>query len=78
LTRSPEGFPLGFVNYENASNAKGERYVWLDLRALRDPDESYSDVNIRVAREVTAGNLSTRSKPPRLLPRMLPSICFAG
>jgi hypothetical protein len=23
-------FPLGSVSYENASNAKGERYVWLD------------------------------------------------
>ena len=22
--------PLGSVNYENASNEKGERYVWLD------------------------------------------------
>jgi hypothetical protein len=39
-------FPLSFVSYENASNAKGERYVWLDLRALRDPDESYSDAII--------------------------------
>jgi hypothetical protein len=42
--------PLGFVSYENASNEKGERYVWLDrkvvehLRALRGPGESYSDV----------------------------------
>jgi hypothetical protein len=23
-------FPLGFVSYENASNAKGERYLWLE------------------------------------------------
>jgi hypothetical protein len=39
-------FPLGSVSYENASNAKGERYVWLDpkvvehLRALRGPERA--------------------------------------
>ena len=42
--------PLGSVSYENASNEKGERYVWLDrkviehLRALGGPGESFSDV----------------------------------
>ena len=46
-----------FVSYENASIAKGERYVWLDpkvvehLRALRGPGESYSDVILRLAGE---------------------------
>ena len=50
-------FPLGSVSYENASNAKGERYVWLDpkvvehLRALRGPGESYSEVILRLAGE---------------------------
>jgi hypothetical protein len=50
-------FPLGSVSYENASNAKGERYVWLDpkvvehLRALRGPGESYSDVILWLAGE---------------------------
>jgi hypothetical protein len=54
LTPSPE--PLGFVSYENASNAKGERYVWLDpkvvehLRSLRGPGESYSDVILTLAK----------------------------
>jgi hypothetical protein len=47
----------GSVSYENASNTKGERYVWLDpkvvehLRALRWPGESYSDVILRLAGE---------------------------
>ena len=49
--------PLGFVSYENASNEKGERNVWLDrkvaehLRALRGPGESFSDVILRLAGE---------------------------
>jgi hypothetical protein len=49
--------PLGSVSYENASNEKGERYVWLDprvinhLRALRGPGESFSDVILRLAAE---------------------------
>jgi hypothetical protein len=48
--------PLGPVGYENATNEKGERLVWLDravvdrLRHLRGPGERYSDVVIRVAR----------------------------
>jgi hypothetical protein len=47
--------PLGSVSYENASNEKGERYVWLDrkvvnqLRALRRPGESFSDVILLLA-----------------------------
>jgi hypothetical protein len=61
---SPEAFeaiartlPLGSVSYENASNEKGERYVWLDpkvvnhLRTLRGPGESFSDVISRLAAE---------------------------
>jgi hypothetical protein len=45
---------LGSVNFENATNEKGERLVWLDravvdrLRALRGPGESYSDVILRL------------------------------
>jgi hypothetical protein len=52
-------FPLGFVTYENASNTKGERYVWLDpkvvehLRALRGPGESHSDVIVRLVKADT-------------------------
>jgi len=49
--------PLGLVSYENASNEKGERYVWLDrkvvehLRTLRGPGESFSDVILRLVAE---------------------------
>jgi hypothetical protein len=45
------------VSYENASNEKGERYVWLDakvvnqLRAPRGPGESFSDVILRLVAE---------------------------
>jgi hypothetical protein len=47
--------PLGSVGYENETNEKGERLIWLDhgvvsrLRAMRGPGESYSDVIIRLA-----------------------------
>ena len=43
------------MGYENKTNERAERYVWLDhavvsrLRALRGPGESYSDVIIRLA-----------------------------
>ena len=49
--------PLGSVSFENNTNERGERYVWLDravvdrLRALRGAGESYSDVILRVAVE---------------------------
>jgi hypothetical protein len=48
---------LGSVGFENATNEKGERLIWLDpdvvdrLRALRGPGESYSDVILRLAEE---------------------------
>jgi hypothetical protein len=44
----------GSVSFENAGNAKGERYVWLEprvvdrLRVLRGRGESYSDVILRL------------------------------
>jgi hypothetical protein len=47
--------PLGSVGYENATNEKGERLIWLEprmvdrLSALRGRDESYSDVILRLA-----------------------------
>jgi hypothetical protein len=47
--------PLGSVSYENATNERGERYVWLPpnvvdrLRAQRRPGEGYSDVILRLA-----------------------------
>jgi hypothetical protein len=46
--------PLGSVGYENETNERGERYVWLDhgvvnrLRAMRGPGESYSDVFLKL------------------------------
>jgi hypothetical protein len=47
--------PLGSVGYENETNERGERLIWLDhavvarLRALRGRRESYSDVILRIA-----------------------------
>jgi hypothetical protein len=49
--------PLGSVGYENATNEKGERLIWLEpsmvdrLRAMRGPGESWSDVILRLAEE---------------------------
>ena len=48
--------PLGSVGYENATNEKGERLIWLEpsvvdrLRALRGPGETWSDVILRLAK----------------------------
>jgi hypothetical protein len=45
------------VGYENATNEKGERLIWLEpsmvdrLRAMRGPGESWSDVILRLAEE---------------------------
>ena len=45
------------IGYENATNEKGERLIWLEpgvvdrLRALRGPGEGYSDVILRLAEE---------------------------
>ena len=46
---------LGSVGYENATNERGEKLIWLDravverLRSPRGPGESYSDVILRIA-----------------------------
>jgi hypothetical protein len=46
--------PLGSVGYENETNERGEKLIWLDravvdrLRFLRGPGESYSDVILRL------------------------------
>jgi hypothetical protein len=48
--------PLGSVGYENATNERGERLIWLDhavvarLRAMRSPGESYSDAILRLVK----------------------------
>lgn len=50
--------PLGSVGYENDANERGERLIWLALnvvdrlRALRGPGESYSDVILRLAKDL--------------------------
>jgi hypothetical protein len=50
---------LGSVGFENPVNENGERLIWLDravvdrLRSLRGPGESYSDVILRLAMEVS-------------------------
>jgi len=47
-------FPLGSVGFENATNERGEKLVWLApavvdrLRAMRGPGESYSEVILRL------------------------------
>ena len=46
---------LGSVGYENTTNERGERLIWLEravvdrLAAMRGPSESYSDVILRIA-----------------------------
>ena len=46
---------LGSVGYENKTNERGERLIWLDramidrLRFLRGPGGSFSDVILRMA-----------------------------
>ena len=46
---------LGSVGYENATNERGERLIWLPtaavdrLRAMRGPGESFSEVIPRIA-----------------------------
>ena len=46
--------PLGSVGYEAEANERGERLIWLEaavvnrLGAMRGPDESYSDVIMRL------------------------------
>jgi hypothetical protein len=73
--------PLGSVGYENKTNERGERLVWLDpavvdrLRHLRGPGESYSDVILWLALQpvrlllwVITMRLNTRTPPPPVLP----------
>jgi hypothetical protein len=47
--------PLGNVGYENESNERGEKLIWLApdvvnrLKAMRGPGEGYSDAILRIA-----------------------------
>ena len=49
--------PVGSVSFENAADEHGLRFIWLEhrwldrLNSYRRPDESYSDVILRVAAE---------------------------
>jgi hypothetical protein len=49
--------PLGSVGYENKTNERGERLIWLDrsvvdrLRAMRGAGESFSAVILRIAQD---------------------------
>jgi hypothetical protein len=53
--------PLGSVGFENKINERGERLIWLDravidrLRAMCGPDESYSDVILRLTAPAERG-----------------------
>jgi hypothetical protein len=45
---------FGSMSFENATNERGERLIWLDhavvnrLRAMRGPGESHSDVILKL------------------------------
>jgi hypothetical protein len=51
--------PFGSMSFENKTNERGERLIWLDhavvarLRAMRGPGEDWSDVVLRLAKEVS-------------------------
>ena len=58
--------PLGSVGYENKTNERGERLIWLDravdrLRSLRGAGESYSGVILRLI-EKSAAHLAWSRK----------------
>ena len=71
----------GSVNYENATNERGERFVWLErgvvdrLRSLRAPGESFSDVILRVAAEGWLGGRMRHAAAP--FGRAFPHVCDA-
>jgi hypothetical protein len=60
--------PLGSVGYENETNERGERLIWLDhavvarLRAMRGPGESYSDAVLRLVASAGRGMEGTRAR----------------
>ena len=55
--------PVGSTGYENETNERGERLIWLDhavvsrLRAMRGPGESFSDAILRLV------ELEVRAQP---------------
>ena len=67
--------PFGSVGYENATNERGERLIWLPpdaiakLKALRGAGESYSDVILRLAKgEALRGARQTKTPPGLVSP----------
>jgi hypothetical protein len=53
--------PFGSMSFENATNERGERLVWLAptvidrLRAMRSAGESFSAVILRIAQDSNSG-----------------------
>jgi hypothetical protein len=53
---------LGSVGYENQTNERGERLIWLEpnvierLRAMRGPGESYSEAILRLVAAAGSGS----------------------
>jgi hypothetical protein len=76
--------PLGSVGYENEVNEKGERLVWLApnvvdrLASMRGPGESYSDVILRLANELTSLSARVESTNAAAPDRWAPNFGRAG
>jgi hypothetical protein len=60
--------PVGSAGFENATNERGEKLIWLDraavdrLRSLRGPGESYSDVILALSAGRRSSQLTSRPK----------------
>ncbi len=58
--------PFGSMNFENKTDELGRRLIWLDptvvnrLRAMRGPDQRYSDVILRLADDTTPAKRAKR------------------
>jgi hypothetical protein len=65
--------PLGSVSFENKIDEDGNRLIWLErrmldkLRSYRRPDESYSDVILRVAAEAAMSKRHRGHQHARLI-----------
>ena len=68
--------PLGSVGYENATNERGERLIWLErsvidrLRSLRGPGRSFSDVILRMAIRNRLRSKSSACRQSRMTPKL--------
>jgi hypothetical protein len=65
--------PLGSVAYEADPTERGERTVWLEevwvdrLGAMRRPDESYSDVILRLVPPSVSGGIGRAEPRPSVV-----------